>query len=134
MSDQVTINLDIKKELVDAAASAATYKVTATVMSTGNISLALFCYATTKQSYSHPATTLDLELYPSALATAQTTGALYYRLPEVVKTCTTYAAAMDFINVVTSRLHDLAGDYPQVRKTFKGTTSYKITATAATEQ
>ena len=130
----VTINLDMEQSLVETSPGVTAYKIKATVASAEGVSYKLFVYKTVDQSFSHPATVLDVETYPDALTTAQTNNMLFYRTNTVEKTFTTHAAAVDFRNIIQTRLLYLARDYPAARASFGKTTSFVITATAVTEQ
>jgi hypothetical protein len=132
----VTINLDLEQSLVapTTPSGAPTYKVKATVASASGVSYKLFVYKTVDQSFSHPASVLDVETYPDELTTAQTGNALFYRTNTMEKTFATQTEAVAFRNLIQTRLLYLARDYPEAHKTFSGTTSFVITATAVTEQ
>lgn len=67
------------------------YQVSSTVEAATNASPAVFVYAAIDQAFSHYAAVADMDQWPDTYEIAVVTGALFYRLPTLVRTWDTVA-------------------------------------------
>lgn len=100
------------------------YKSENTIVASEGIPLALFVFAVSDDSFSHVATTRDLEVYPASRAEAIAEGASFYRLATVAREYDTITDAQAFALSVRSRLQYLSQDYPATQDAFVGTETY----------
>lgn len=94
------------------------------VSASEGIPLALFVFTVSNDSYSHVASTHDLETYPTSRAEAVNDGVDYYRLPQVTREFDNITDAQAFALHVRSRLQFLSNDYPAVKDAFEGSETY----------
>lgn len=100
------------------------YKSENSIIASEGISLALFVFAVSDDSFNHVATTHDLEVYPASRAEAIAAGVAYYRLAMVAREYSTILDAQAFALSVRSRLRYLSQDYPTTQDAFVGTETY----------
>ena len=96
------------------------YKSENEISASEGIPLALFVFAVSDDSYSHVASTHDLETYPTSRAEAVNESVDYYRLSQVTREFDSIADAQAFALHVRSRLQFLSNDYPAVKDAFEG--------------
>jgi hypothetical protein len=100
------------------------YKSANEVTGTEGIPLALFVFAVSDDSFSHVASTHDLEAYPASAVEAVNDGVDFYRLSQVTREFDNIADAQAFALHVRSRLQFLSNDYPATKDAFVGTAVY----------
>jgi hypothetical protein len=100
------------------------YKSENEVIASEGIPLALFVFATDDESFSHVASTHDLETYPASRTEAINGSLDYYRLAQVTREFDNITDAQEFALHVRSRLQFLSNDYPAVKDAFAGTATY----------
>lgn len=100
------------------------YKSENEIIASEGIPLALFVFAVSDDSFSHVATTRDIEAYPASKAEAITAGVDYYRQATASREYDTITSAQAFALQVRTRLQYLSNDYPAAKDAFVGTNTY----------
>jgi len=103
---KVTANLEQITKLVQNGTQV-DYEIHNRIVNTENIPMELLVCSTETQEYSHPATILDLNIYPASRGEARSRNLLFYRVVEMQKTYTLQLEAQSAQEVIKSRINRL---------------------------
>ena len=124
MSVSITLKIE---HTVEGSEDTVFYRVACEVPATEGIDLALFAFKTEDDSYGHPATVRDLELFPDSKNEAVNNGLDYYRLASVTRDFDAMVDAIAFSTNVRTRLQYLANDLPITQEAiFEGVQTYTL--------
>lgn len=102
------------------------YRIYTEVIHAVGISRAIFVFETESETFSHVATTWDMETFPDTLAEAQATAANYYRQDRCTKDYEEESVASSFAVYTRGRIDYLVRQYAGMQEDFIGEDDYEF--------
>ena len=107
------------------------YQVRLNVVASVGAPLQLFVFGVLDDTYNHPATLYDVDMFPASKEEAVTLGVDYYRTSEVTRLFSLLADALEFSSMARARLRRTVNALNTVGLSFAGVQTHTITSREA---